>query len=134
MGDVGYRVGIHMKAYGNKTPILIIGGVARDFLEEYMAGGTLVVLGLSGKNPTLGDFAATGIHGGVIYVRGKIEKHQIAKEAAIDEITSEDEKTLETCLKDYCNYFNFNPDEILGERFTKLIPATHRPYGGLYAY
>ncbi|MBC7131012.1 hypothetical protein H5T51_07345 [Candidatus Bathyarchaeota archaeon] len=133
-GDVGYRVGIHMKAYMDKRPVLVVGGVARDFLGEYMAGGILIVLGLNNKNPIIGNFAGTGIHGGVIYIRGKVEKHQIAKEAAFSDFTSEDEKTLEACLKDYCRYFQLNLDEILGAKFTKLVPTTHRPYGRLYAY
>jgi glutamate synthase domain-containing protein 3 len=133
-GDVGYRVGIHMKAYKEKKPILIVGGVARDFLGEYMAGGVLIVLGLNRKNPVVGNFIGTGIHGGVIYVRGKVEKHQVAKEAVFDETTTEDEKMLKTYLKEYCEYFNFNLNEILSEKFTKLVPTTHRPYGKLYAY
>ena len=51
-GDVGYRVGIHMKAYENLYPVIIIGGTAQDFLGEYMAGGLLIVLGLNGKKIT----------------------------------------------------------------------------------
>src|SRR5450830_1825607 len=47
-GDVlGYRVGIHMKAYENLVPTVVCGGNARDFFGEYMAGGVLVLLGYS---------------------------------------------------------------------------------------
>jgi len=45
-GDVGYRVGIHMKAYKDLHPVIIVGGVAQDFLGEYMAGGSIILLGL----------------------------------------------------------------------------------------
>ncbi|MDP3064008.1 MAG: hypothetical protein Q8O40_12480, partial [Chloroflexota bacterium] len=45
--DVGYRVGIHMKQYGDKRPYVVVGGTAQDFLGEYMAGGVLLVLGLT---------------------------------------------------------------------------------------
>jgi glutamate synthase domain-containing protein 3 len=45
--DVGYRVGIHMKEYQDKVPAIVVGGTAQDFLGEYMAGGVLVVLGLT---------------------------------------------------------------------------------------
>lgn len=133
-GSIGYRVGIHMKAYQDKKPILIVGGSAGDFLGEYMAGGILVVLGLEGHQPPAGNFIATGIHGGVIYIRGMVERHQVAREAAVENPTSMDEKTLEACLKDYCNHFNLSLDEILGGKFTKIVPTTHRPYGQLYAY
>ena len=47
--DVGYRCGIHMKEYLDKKPIMVVGGIAQDFLGEYMAGGTLLILGLSLK-------------------------------------------------------------------------------------
>src|SRR3990170_7995976 len=48
--DAGYRVGIHMKENGNQTPVLVVGGTAQDFLGEYMAGGIMVILGLTLKN------------------------------------------------------------------------------------
>ena len=45
-GDVGYISGIHMKAYKDKVPVLVIGGRAKDFLGEYMAGGIIIVLNI----------------------------------------------------------------------------------------
>ena len=45
-GNAGYRAGIHMKAYRDKQPVLIIGGEAGSFLGEYQAGGIIIVLGL----------------------------------------------------------------------------------------
>ena len=45
--NIGYRGGIHMKQYTDKRPILVVGGAARAFLGEYMAGGLLIVLGLN---------------------------------------------------------------------------------------
>jgi len=36
-GDVGYRVGIHMRLYKSNVPIIVAGGHAGDFLGEYMA-------------------------------------------------------------------------------------------------
>ena len=45
-GNAGYRAGIHMKAYREKHPVMVIGGKAGSFLGEYQAGGTLIGLGL----------------------------------------------------------------------------------------
>ena len=45
--DVGYRVAIHMKEYAGVRPTIVICGTAQHFLGEYMAGGVLIVLGLS---------------------------------------------------------------------------------------
>ena len=46
--NIGYRGGIHMKQYLEKRPILVVGGSARAFLGESMAGGIIIVLGLNG--------------------------------------------------------------------------------------
>jgi len=50
-GSVGYRVGIHMKSYKEQVPALVIGGTAKDFLGEYMAGGIVALLGLNLAQP-----------------------------------------------------------------------------------
>ena len=70
-GNAGYRVGIHMKAYRDKQPVIVIGGRAGSFLGEYQAGGTILVLGLhtDGK-PIAGYFPCTGQHGGRVIFRG----------------------------------------------------------------
>ncbi len=47
------RGGIHMKQYQEKRPLLIVGGSARAFLGEYMAGGLILVLGRKGRSPSL---------------------------------------------------------------------------------
>ena len=51
--DVGYRAGIHMKEYGDKKPVLVIGGTAQDFFGEYMAGGIVILLGLNLKKANI---------------------------------------------------------------------------------
>ena len=64
-----------MKEYQNKKPVVVIGGTAQDFLGEYMAGGILILLGLNlrKKKHHKTKFVGTGMHGGVIYLRGNIE-------------------------------------------------------------
>jgi len=65
---VGYRVGVHMKGYGTRQPVIVIGGTAEDFLGEYMAGGMIILLGLNVEEHRM-KFIGSGMHGGVIYVR-----------------------------------------------------------------
>ncbi len=132
--DAGYRVGIHMKEYGDKRPFLVIGGTAQDFLGEYMAGGVLVVLGLGLKDGERHEarFVGTGMHGGVIYIRGEV-KH-LGKEVDKVPLEKEDEQLIRQLVGEFCAYFGFNADEIMNREFTKLIPVSHRPYGTLYAY
>jgi glutamate synthase domain-containing protein 3 len=135
-GDVGYRVGIHMKAYQDLYPVIIIGGTARDFLGEYMAGGLIIVLGLNKEEdvPIVGSYVGTGMHSGRIYIRGKVEDYQLGKEINLFELDEDDRHKLSFYLKEYCQDFNLNLKEILKDKFVKLIPSTHRPYGSLYAY
>jgi glutamate synthase domain-containing protein 3 len=131
--DVGYRVGIHMKEYGNQKPTLVIGGTAQDFLGEYMAGGILVVLGLTLKDDEdhKAKFVGTGMHGGTIYVRGQVA--HIGKEVKIMKLERNDIALLKPIIEEFCGYFNFDVNKILTEEFKKLIPFSTRPYGRLYA-
>lgn len=136
LGDVGYRVGIHMKEYQNQIPIVIAGGTAHDFYGEYMAGGIQILLGLNekGNHPIAGHFTGTGMHGGVIYLRGKFEPHTLAKEAAVSEMTEKDYALLKKHLKEFCQDFHLDLDKIMRRDFIKLTPPSSRPYGSYYAY
>jgi glutamate synthase domain-containing protein 3 len=134
-GDVGYRVGIHMKAFKKQIPIIIIGGTARDFLGEYQAGGVIILLGLEkdGK-PLTGDYVGTGMHGGVIYVRGEVNLFQLGKEVSISPVDKMDEERLRLYLKEYCEDFGLSLDNVMRGKFIKLLPTHLRPYGKIYAY
>jgi glutamate synthase domain-containing protein 3 len=135
--NVGYRVGIHMKEFGSQTPVIIAGGTAGDFFGEYMAGGILILLGLDKKpeERIVGDWCGTGIHGGVIYIRGEVNSHQIGKEVGIvEKIPQKEMDDLTGLLKDYCQEFKLDLKDILKIPFLKLFPFSTRPYGKLYAY
>ena len=134
-GNAGYRVGIHMKSFRDKSPILVVGGVAQDFLAEYMAGGTLVVLGLGRKGRDLaGRYVGTGMHGGTIYLRGELEETQLGREVGSHPLSREDHTLLGKILKEYCADFDLRLGDITSVPFTKLASRSHRPYGQHYAY
>jgi len=132
-GDVGYRVGIHMKEYQDKRPVIVVGGTAQDFLGEYMAGGVLVVLGLTLGDDAVHDarFVGTGMHGGKMYVRGEVKNP--AGDIEVVDLDDGDIRLLRSLVGEFCNYFGFNIDEIMTQKFSKLIPISKRPYGKLYA-
>jgi len=132
--DVGYRVGIHMKEYLNNKPFMVVGGTAEDFLGEYMAGGVMVVLGL-----TLGEgekhksrFVGTGMHAGIIYVRGEISN--LGKEVRVMNTNETDLDQIRCLVKEYCGYFNADEEVIMKGKFVKIVPYSNRPYGRVYAY
>jgi glutamate synthase domain-containing protein 3 len=134
--SVGYRVGIHMKEYEAKRPCLVVGGTAQDFLGEYMGGGVLVVLGLDLQEgePHRARFIGTGMHGGVIYLRGHVETHQLGREVGVADLDADDRATLEGLVSEFCRHFGQDEKAILGGQFTKLFPLYLRPYGRLYTY
>ncbi len=135
-GDAGYRVGIHMKAYNEFFPVIVIGGRAGNFLGEYMAGGLIVVLGLKvemDKSP-VGTYVGTGMHAGKIYVRGSVRNFQLGKEIMLFDIDKNDREELEPLLLEYCENLNLPWEEIRKGPFVKLSPYSHRPYGKLYSY
>lgn len=134
-GNVGYRVGIHMKAYENFVPEIVVGGQAMDFFGEYMAGGTMVLLGLDGfteEHLLVGNFLGTGMHGGTIYIRGEVKDHQLGKEVAVFELNDEDDALLKELLTEYCTDLDLDYKQVMSEKFIKLLPFSHRPYGKMY--
>lgn len=135
-GDAGYRVGIHMKAYRDCIPVIIIGGCVGDYFGEYMAGGKLVVLGLerNERRPIVGDFFGTGMHGGEIFLRGSVDKRLLGKEIGIVDISDEDWDGLAPHLSDFAGTFDVDTALLGREYFTRLAPVSHRPYGKIYAY
>lgn len=135
-GSAGYRTGIHMKSYKDLYPEIIIGETAKNFLGEYMAGGLIVVLGLGRKKKEalIGDWCGTGMHGGVIYIRGEVEDRQLSHEVMKVALTKDDHNLLQKHLQDYCTCFSLNFKKLIKGNFLKLVPATQRPYGKLYAY
>ncbi len=134
--DVGYRAGIHMKEYQDKQPVLVIGGTAQDFLGEYMAGGILILLGLNIKDGGYhkARFIGTGMHGGVIYLRGNINDYQLGKEVGVAESDEGDLQVLRQFVGEFASHFGYDAETLLDGKFIKLYPRWLRPYGRLYTY
>lgn len=129
---VGYRVGIHMKEYQNKKPMLVIGGVPQDFFAEYMAGGVALVLGLNIKDDKkcMARFVGTGMHGGVIYTRGDI--FRLGKGVKVAKAGKRDLRVVEDLVRKFCSYFGNDYGEVMGKQFYKVTPVSKRPYEKLY--
>jgi glutamate synthase domain-containing protein 3 len=135
-GNAGYRIGIHMKSYMNKEPIIVIGGRAKDFAGEYMAGGKLIILGLDtpAEEPLVGRYCGSGMHGGAMYVRGEVPDWTIGKGVSPQEPSEADLAELREILGDYCATFELNLSEVMSKPFVKLSALSVRPHGRLYAY
>jgi glutamate synthase domain-containing protein 3 len=134
--NVGYRTALHMKEYEDKRPIIVIGGTAQDFLGEYMAGGIVMLLGLDGR-PHKANFIGTGMHGGVIYLRGAVDKMQLGGQVEISALEEKDWNIVDKCISEFIERFpelHMSKDGILKEEFIRLTPKSKRPYGKLYTY
>lgn len=132
-GDAGYRAGIHMKAYQQKLPVLVIGGAAGSFLGEYQAGGLIIVLGLSsgGKSP-IGYFCGTGMHGGKILLRCDTPPEGLPKQVCAERATPEALEEIRPYVEEFCRTFGKDADEIMHSTFYMLTPNSKTPYKQLY--
>ncbi|MDR1117366.1 MAG: glutamate synthase [Oscillospiraceae bacterium] len=134
-GSVGYRAGIHMKAYKEKLPVLVIGGTAGCFLGEYQAGGIIIVLGLGHENEApVGDFCATGMHGGKIFVRGESLPEDISPQVLANRAEKKDLEEISPYIRRFCESFGADMDGIMSSGFLVLTPDTKNPYKQMYSH
>ncbi len=132
-GNSGYRAGIHMKAYKEKHPTLIIGGRAGSFLGEYQAGGTIIVLGLGEpERKIVGNFPCTGMHGGKMFLRGKCEDIEFPKQVTTHIADAEEKEEIAPLIKKFCDMFSFDYDKIIMSDFTVVTPDTNNPFKQMY--
>lgn len=132
-GNAGYRAGIHMKAYKDKMPVMVIGGVAGSFLGEYQAGGMIVVLGLEADGkPIVGNFPCTGMHGGKMLLRGDCKNIHFPHQVTVRNAAAEDIEACKEHILEYCALFHYDVDAILNSPFTVVTPDSKNPYKQMY--
>ncbi len=132
-GDAGYRAGIHMKAYKDKIPVMVIGGKAGSFLGEYQAGGVIVVLGLgtSGRK-IVGNFPCTGMHGGKLILRSDCRDIAFPDQVTARPATDQEKNEIDRYVSEYCRLFGGNKEEMMDHPFTVVTPDSKNPYKQLY--
>lgn len=132
-GNAGYRVGIHMKEYQGKSPVIIIGGRCGSFLGEYQAGGLIVVLGLNDDGKRIvGNFPCAGMHGGKVLLRGNAEGVILPDKVTARTISREDLGDAEKYIKEFCSVFGLDEKQILSSPFTLVTPDSANPYKRMY--
>ncbi len=133
-GDIGYRGGIHMKQYQDKRPVLIIGGNARSFLGEYMAGGLIIMLRIGESDPYDEMGLASGIHGGEIYIRGTVAPWILGIGSAARTAEPGEREAITPLIGDFCRWFGIDEKSLLEEPFTRIAPVSARPFAGKYTW
>jgi glutamate synthase domain-containing protein 3 len=130
--SAGYRTGIHMKEFKESMPSLVIGGRAGDYLGEYMAGGTILVLGVDiTDRPVIGQHIGAGMHGGRMFIRGEVRGSQMAPGATLRSINLSDRREIERLIIMYEETFGMDIEREW-RSFSKIVPQSSRPFGGYY--
>lgn len=130
--DAGYRAGIHMKAYKEKFPVIIIGGKCGSFLGEYMAGGIIIVLNRHNDSDIVGNFTGVGMHGGKIFLRGDSVNAIFPPQVKCEEATKEDLDEIKKYLVEYGKDFSMDMEDVLSSHYFVLKPNSANPYKRLY--
>ena len=132
-GNAGYRAGIHMKEYGEKVPVLVIGGCAGSFLGEYQAGGVIMVLGLNrGDRRIVHNFPCTGMHGGKLILRGDCADVTFPGQISTRAPTDAEHILIRKYVTEYCGLFGADLKEVLRSPFTVVTPDSANPYKQMY--
>lgn len=134
-GNAGYRVGIHMKAYREQQPLIVIGGETGSFLGEYQAGGTIIVLGIgSEKKAPVGALCGTGMHGGKMFLRCRELPADLPPQVAAEKATDEDMAEIDAYLNEFCSTFSIEKQSLFDRPFYVLRPNSASPYKSLYTF
>ncbi len=132
-GNAGYRAGIHMKAYREKLPVMIIGGRAGSFLGEYQAGGIIAVLNLDEpEKECVGLFPCTGMHGGRKFLRSSCRDTVFPDQVTARPASEADIAELRPYINEYCGVFGLDAEEVLSAEFTVVTPDSRNPYKQMY--
>jgi len=130
--NIGYRGGIHMKKYLEKRPILVVGGSARAFLGESMAGGLVIVLGLGDTKPISEQGVGSGIHGGEIFVRGPVDKLCLGSGTKQAPVTDEEKAMIRPIIEDFAKSFGIDAGPLLASGYTRIAAISARPFASKY--
>ncbi len=131
--NAGYRAGIHMKAYQEKVPVIVIGGRAGSFLGEYQSGGLIIVLGLDIQGQKIvSNFPCTGMHGGKLFLRTADPGIPFPDQVSVNPATADDLREIEAHVRDYCALFGCDAEQVLDAPFTVVTPDSSNPYKQMY--
>ena len=101
-----------------------------------MAGGCQVLLGIGRPEnvPIGGSYCATGMHGGVMYIRGEVDPWRLGKEVKTFSLDVTDREFLKPILEDFATTFDISETIDDFDVYMKIAPVSTRPYGRLYVY
>lgn len=136
LGDVGYRAGVHMKAYEDERSVLVVGGRTGSFLGEYLAGGGLIIalrLGCEGGDIT-GYFCGNGMYAGTIYLRTGKAPVNLSDKLILRHVDEEEKAAvLRPVVEDFASTFSLDAKLCLSSDFIAIEADKSKTYSQLYA-
>jgi glutamate synthase domain-containing protein 3 len=72
------------------------------------------------------------MHGGKMYIRGKLNEALCGKEIKLEPLDDEDNAFLKKTIDEYAAYFGADVSGIKLSDFKKFQPKSSRPYGNMY--
>lgn len=132
--DIGYRGGIHMKQFQGKRPVLVIGGTAKAFLGEYMAGGLVIMFRMQDEASYAEMGLASGIHGGEIFIRGTVEDWTLGIGSTATTATTEEIEKIQPYINEFSEYYGIDSQKLLNSSYTRITPVSNRPFAGKYTW
>ena len=130
--NVGYRAGVHIKEYGEKKPVIVIGGRAGCFLGEYMAGGLILVLNKENVKDPIDDYTGVGMYGGKILVRAHLLDTLLPKQIKCKKVEGQELAEFTPYIKEYAEEFGAEFAALAKGDFYLLTPDSANPYKRLY--
>ncbi|MBO4479361.1 MAG: glutamate synthase [Clostridia bacterium] len=130
--NVGYRAGVHIKEYGEKKPVIVIGGRAGCFLGEYMAGGLILVLNKENVKDPIDDYTGVGMYGGKILVRAHLLDTLLPKQIKCKRVEGQELAEFTPYIKEYAEEFGAEFAALTKGDFYLLTPDSSNPYKRLY--
>ncbi len=130
--NVGYRAGVHIKEYGDKKPVIVIGGSAGCFLGEYMAGGLILVLNKENVKDPIDDYTGVGMYGGKILVRAHLLDTLLPKQIKCKKVEGQELAEFTPYIKEYAEEFGAEFAALTKGDFYLLTPDSSNPYKRLY--
>jgi glutamate synthase domain-containing protein 3 len=99
-----------------------------------MAGGLIIVLGLGGGRPISEQGVGSGIHGGEIFVRGKIDNLCLGCGAKQAPVTEEQKTMIAPIIRDFAQSFGIDPAPLLASDYTRIAATSARPFASKYTW
>ena len=76
----------------------------------------------------------SGIHGGEIIIRGEVDDYLLGVGAKKFDFTGEDLERIKPVIENFCEQFGLDPSPFMDTNYTRIAPASSRPFAGKYVW